>query len=251
VLISLYCDKKSKTVTDSTARESFFDKWSVYEEMLECNYMFHDEIYRDVQRFLAERYETRLFNVLDLGCGSARHLAMALRGRSVGRYLGYDLSLEALTHARRNLSYVACPVELRQGDLLEGLNSNGEQFDLIFSSFALHHLPSGDKASFFRLAHARLHENGILILVDTMREEDENLSVYLDRYCGWLRASWSALSPEALDAFCDHIRNNDLPETPSELQTMATDAGFARCLEINRFRWHRTLCFEKKAPSIS
>lgn len=238
-------------MTKAAGEESFFDAWSIYEQVLDRNYMFHDEIYRDVQRFLAERYEARLFKVLDLGCGSARHLAMALRGRSVERYLGYDLSLEALTHAKRNLSFLACPVELRQGDLLDGLSSGGAQFDLIFSSFALHHLRSADKASFFKLAQPRLHEDGLLMMIDTVREEDESLSVYLDRYWAWLRAEWKALSLESRDAFCDHIQNNDFPETRSSLQTMATVAGFGGCLELNRFGWHRTLCFENKSSFIA
>jgi SAM-dependent methyltransferase len=236
-------------MTDTNVGESFFDRWSIFEEMLDRNYMFHDEIYEDVRRFLAERYETRAFDVLDLGCGSARHMAKALQGRSVGRYLGCDLSVQALAQARRNLSFLDC-VELRRSDLLESLNTSGERFDLIFSSFALHHLAADDKAVFFRLAHGRLHESGMLIVVDTMREEDENLSVYLDRYCGWVRSEWRALSPGALDAFCDHIRNNDLPETPSVLRTMAAAAGFGDCLEVDRLRWHHTLCFEKKVATL-
>ncbi|TMB67531.1 MAG: hypothetical protein E6J54_19950, partial [Deltaproteobacteria bacterium] len=75
----------------------FFDEWSIYDQVLDHNYMFHDEIYRDVQRVLADRYGNRPFTLLDLGCGSARHLRRALEGRSVSRYLGYDLSVAALS----------------------------------------------------------------------------------------------------------------------------------------------------------
>jgi hypothetical protein len=89
-----------------------------------------------------------------------------------------------------------------------------------------------------------------LLLIDTTREEDENLPIYLDRYCAWLRAAWKALSPAALDAICVHIRNNDFPETVSGLKGMASDAGFAPGIEINRFFWHRTLSFQKKPASI-
>jgi SAM-dependent methyltransferase len=222
-----------------------FDEWSNYDQVLDHNYMFHDEMFRDVQRLLADHYGSRSFTVLDLGCGSARHLGQALRGCSVSRYVGYDLSDVALAHAAPNLSGLGCPVDLHQGDLLKGLKASGETFDLIFSSFALHHLVSADKAVFLQVAYQKLNDNGMLILIDVMREEDEDLGVYLDRYCGWLRSDWKTLSPEALDAFCDHIRNNDFAETASKLHVMATDAGFSRCHEINRFRWHHTWCFEK------
>ncbi len=227
------------------AKENFFDAWAIYEEVLDRNYMFHDEIYRGVQRFLADRFATRSFAILDLGCGSARHLAQALRGRSVRAYVGYDLSAEALDQARSNLASLSCPVELCEGELLEGLRASDEPFDLIFSSFALHHLSSVEKVSFFKTAYSKLNENGTLLLIDTMRDEDEMLPIYLDRYCSWLRAAWKALSREALDAFCDHIRDNDFPETVSELRTMASRAGFGPGVEVNRFRWHHTLCFEK------
>jgi len=230
-----------------TPKENFFDAWTIYEEVLDRNYMFHDQIYRGVQRFLANRYGTRLFTILDLGCGSVRHLAEALRGRSVRSYVGYDLSAEALEQARINLAGLGCPVELCQGEILDGLKANSDSVDLIFCSFALHHLSSADKFSFFKSAYRGLTENGQLVLIDTTREEDENLSVYLDRYCGWLRAEWKGLSPAALDAICVHIRNNDFPETLSALQVMAADSGFAHGIEIERFRWHRTLSFEKKS----
>src|SRR5712692_2023929 len=124
----------------------FFDKWSVYDQVLDHNYMFHDEMFNDVQRLLAERYERRPFAVLDLGCGGARHLGRALRDRSVSRYVGYDLSDVALAHAKDNLTSLGCAVKLFQGDLLEGVRAGDERFDVIFSSFALHHLTSGDKA---------------------------------------------------------------------------------------------------------
>jgi len=223
----------------------FFDEWSIYDQVLDHNYMFHDEIYRDVQRVLADRYGNRPFTLLDLGCGSARHLRRALEGRSVGRYLGYDLSVAALSGAARNLLNLGCTVELNQGDLLEGLRASDETFDLIFCSFALHHLVPVDKEAFFQSAYRTLNDHGMLLLIDAMRDEDEDIQLYLDRYCDWLRSEWKALSSESLDLLCEHIRNNDLPQTTTELEVMATHAGFIRCREINRFRWHHTWCFER------
>lgn len=231
-------------MTKAVGRD-FFDEWSIYDHVLDHNYMFHDEIYRDVQRLLTDHFGKRRLTLLDLGCGSARHLGRALQGCSVDRYLSYDLSDVALAHAARNLAGLGCPVELNQGDLLEGLTASEERFDLIFSSFALHHLVSSDKAVFFQLAYHKLNENGMLLLIDVMREEDEDPRVYLDRYCDWLRSEWKTLSVEALEALCDHIRNNDFAETASGLRAMATDAGFTRCSQINRIRWHHTWRFEK------
>lgn len=236
-------------MNEATVKE-FFDAWAIYDQVLDHNYMFHREIYQDVRQVIAHRYAARPFAVLDLGCGSARHLAQALNGHVMTRYLGYDLSEAALAYAARNLAPWGAAVELRQGDLLEGLQAQQESFDLVFSSFALHHLTAADKAVFFQRAYRQLKEQGLLLLVDVMREEDEReLQPHLDRYCDWLRSDWKTLAPKALDLLCDHIQNNDLPELPSELAAMATRAGFGEPVEINRLGWYRTWSLEKNPQS--
>jgi SAM-dependent methyltransferase len=229
----------------NTATKNFFDEWSIYDQILAHNYMHHEDIFHDVESFLADRYGNSAFSLLDLGCGSAYHVTRSLRGRSVSSYIGYDLSDVALTHAARNLAVLACPIELRRGDLLDGIRTSGENFDVIFSSFALHHLSAAQKNEFFQTARERLNEGGILLLIDTMRDHGEERAIYLDRYCAWLRSRCQILSPEALDFLCEHIRNNDFPETIMDFGVMASKAGFCPPIEINRFRWHHTLCFDR------
>lgn len=223
--------------------DRFFDEWSVYDQVLEHNYMHHDDIFRDVQRFFVERYNNQAFTLLDLGCGSARHLSQALQSRSLTRYVGYDLSGVALNHARENLASLHCPVELRHGDMLEGLKADGYKVDVIFTSFALHHLASADKARFFSAARERLNSNGILLLIDTMREEGEQRPVYLDRYCAWLRSACETLAPAALELLCAHIQTCDFPETAATLVDMAKRAGFDSGRKITQIRWHQIWCF--------
>jgi SAM-dependent methyltransferase len=234
---------------EKDAAEDFFHEWSIYDQVLDHNYMHHDEIYRDVQQFLADRYGHVPFALLDLGCGSARHLARALQGRSVSRYVGYDLADTALTEAAGNLAGFDCPVELHKGDLLAGLRTSGEKFDIVFTSFALHHLATGEKSVFFQSAYQRLNENGVLLFIDTMRDDDEDRGLYLDRYCAWLRSRCKTLSAEAFDLLCAHIRSNDFPETTTVVQGMATDAGFSPPIEMNRFGWHHTWCFHRAGGS--
>src|SRR5215510_7626840 len=234
-----------KTIEKGVA-DDFFHEWSIYDQVLDHNYMHHDEIYRDVQRFLAYHYGQRPFALLDLGCGSARHLARALQGCSVNRYIGYDLADTALAEPARNLAGFDCPVELHKGDLLSGLRATGEKFDVVFTSFALHHLAYGEKSVFFQSAYKRLNEDGVLLFIDTMRDDDEDRELYLDRYCAWLRSRCKTLSAEALDLLCAHIRSSDFPETTAVVQGMATDAGFRRRVEMNRFGWHHTWCFHKR-----
>jgi SAM-dependent methyltransferase len=234
---------------NTEAVKEFFDTSSIYDQVLDLNYMFHDEIYREVARLLSERFAGRSFSMLDLGCGSARHLAKALEGCSVEHYVGYDLSDIALEEARYNLSGLGCPLELKQADLLEGLKAETQKFDLIFSSFAVHHLSSADKKLFFQLACQRLGNDGILLLIDVVRDENKNRAEFLDDYCGWIQADWKGVSHAGLNLIFDHIRQNDFPEPNSILQDFATKGGFVHSVKINQFRWHAVWQCDKAQPA--
>jgi hypothetical protein len=47
-------------VTNAATR-NFFDEWAIYDQILAHNYMHHDDIFRDVECFLATVLETRRF----------------------------------------------------------------------------------------------------------------------------------------------------------------------------------------------
>lgn len=228
---------------DAERVKHFFDAWSVYNRVLDHNYMFHDEIYGRVRDLVERRFGARPFAMLDLGCGSARHLGPALEGLNVARYTGYDLSDVALAHAAENLAALDGRVDLRRGDFLDGLRATDEPVDLVFCSFALHHLDAADKAAFFEAARRALRPDGLLLLIDTTREEDEDRDRYLDRYCAWL-SSWAAIPAGDREAICEHVRGNDFPEKVSTLAAMAARAGLGRSAEVGRFGWHRVLAFE-------
>jgi hypothetical protein len=45
--------------------KEFFDNWSIYDKVLAHNYMYHDDIYRDVQHFITSHYADRPFALFD------------------------------------------------------------------------------------------------------------------------------------------------------------------------------------------
>jgi hypothetical protein len=106
-------------------------------------------------------------------------------------------------------------------------------------------LSTEQKAEFFRRVAQRLEKDGLLLLTDIVREEDESLPVYLRRYCDWLRSDWGALNVEEKASACDHILNNDRPETFSELRAQAQAAGLEDAVAVARYGWHRVLCFRR------
>jgi cyclopropane fatty-acyl-phospholipid synthase-like methyltransferase len=99
------------------------------------------------------------------------------------------------------------------------------------------------KAAFFRAAAQKLAPDGVMLLVDVVREEDQPLDVYHNAYTGWLRASMTALAASEHDAICEHIVHNDFPEPWSVLEALATAAGLRMVSVTTPQTWHRLMVF--------
>lgn len=224
--------------------ENLFDLWNTYAKVVASNHMFHSEIGLALDHMLRTRFAGRAFSMLDLGCGDAATLAPLLEKLALARYKGVDLSQTALSLARENLKGLDCPVELVNAHLLDGF-SDGDAYDVIYTSFALHHLPTEEKAEFFRRAGRSLKEGGLLLLVDVVRDENQPLDEYHRRYCDWLRETWTCLEPEERESVCDHLVNNDQPEPFSVLEAQARAAGLEILPGGVQCNWHRLICFER------
>jgi SAM-dependent methyltransferase len=196
----------AKTIPGNAA-SAFVDSWQTYQKVVAANHMFHREIATHLSQLLKARFGARPISFLDLGCGDAATLAPGLVPRPLRLYRGIDLSETALALARKNLAALSCPVELAHSDIVAALSSETRVYDVIYSGFAVHHLPLENKAEVFRQAARCLEEGGVVLLVDVVREEGESLGLYHSRYCGWLRKTFTALDASELNLVCDHIEN--------------------------------------------
>ena len=221
----------------------FFHVWDTYARVVGGNYMFHRELGAALRAALVALFQRRPFALVDLGCGDAATLAPILQDSPLKHYLGADLSQPALELARQNLSDLTCPVELRHVDMLDALVGLQAPVDVIYSSFALHHLSHDQKATFFRIASQKLASDGVMILVDVVREENQPLDAYHLAYTHWLRATMTGLDGAEHDAICEHIVNNDFPEPLSEVEAMASKAGLRPTSVTTPQIWHRLMAF--------
>lgn len=229
----------------------YFGVWQRYRKVIDANYMRHAEFSAHIERVLRSRFTGRSFSILDLGCGDAAVLAPMLANIEVGTYEGVDLSEPALALAEQNLKSLSCPVRLSHSDLLAALNEDHRRYDVIHTSYAVHHLSTDQKGEFFALVARRLEKDGLLLLTDVTREEDESLPVHFQRFCDWLRRDWHALSEDEKTAICDHILANDLPETRSVLESLARAAGLDDAVELARFGWYRLFSFGFKQADFA
>jgi SAM-dependent methyltransferase len=77
--------------------------------------------------------------VLDLGTGDGNVLALVLAARPGAGGVGLDFQPEMLDRARERFAAIDA-VEIRRHDLDERLPADLGRFDLVVSSFAIHHL---------------------------------------------------------------------------------------------------------------
>jgi SAM-dependent methyltransferase len=221
----------------------FRKTWGTYQKVISNNLMFHREISTAVRKLLATRREP--LNVLDLGCGDAAHIGKILNPGQVAEYYGCDLSPYALDVARVNLEPFGIRVNLLCRDMIAVLReAPGDHFDVVYSGYALHHLPIGDKQAFFTECRRTLRDNGCVILVDVMREEGQARQAYLDDYNGAVATQWDALTLHERNQVQEHIRNCDFPETPTSLRLLAKNAGLETSRKLEKRTWHEAWCYQ-------
>lgn len=217
-----------------------FDVWETYRRVVAGDYMAHRAIAAEVEAALRARFDDRPFTLLDLGCGDASVFAQVLKRAPPSRYRGVDLSATALEFAARNLQGLGFPVAFAESDMLSELSRDAVH-DVIHSSFVLHHLATPEKGDFFRLAARRLAPGGVLLLTDTVREEDETIAAYLDHYRDWIEKDWQGLTRAEKDVIYEHIFSSDRPDALSTLDALASDAGLTRLEGNGKHGWHRLL----------
>lgn len=221
----------------------FRKNWGTYQKVIDNNLMFHREISAAIRSLLASRPGP--LTVLDLGCGDASHTVSLFSPGQLGEFTGCELSPHALDLASTNLEPLGIPVRLLCQDMLAVLReAPANHFDVVYSSYALHHLTFEQKQSCFTECRRTLRAEGCLILVDVMREEEQTRPAYLDAYNGEEVSRWNALTRQEKKQVEEHIRNCDFPETPSRLQTLARNAGFGNSRKLEKQTWHEAWCYQ-------
>lgn len=228
---------------DSTSL--FRSAWSIYDTIIERNYLSHHEIQECVRAVLSAHRAKGGYAMLDLGCGNARFLAPVLEEFPPARYEGVDLSRTALDEAAVRLRGISGAV-LHERDMLARVTElAGEFFDVIYSSFAVHHLTAADKQRLFAACVALLAPEGEFLLVDVVREEGQTREEYLETYLHWMRTVWTAVPRDQIEEACRHVAGYDFPETLSTLEAMAANAGLGNLRVLGRFGPHHVLAFRR------
>jgi len=166
--------------------------------------------------------------VLDLGCGTGQiSLPLAAQGAAV---LGVDVSpamadrlqAEARRQGLRKVTAVAVPIEK--------LALEPARFDLIVSSYALHHLRDPDKARLVRACYDWLRPGGRLVIADMMlgrgssARDREIIRAKLGTLARRGPGGWWRIAKNAVRYL---VRVQERPVSMAAWTTLCEAAGFA------------------------
>src|SRR5262249_20934066 len=104
--------------------------------------------------------------VLDVGCGtgSLAIIAKVKAGASV-EISGRDAAPAMIARARQKAAQAGVEIDFQAG-VVEALDFPDDTFDVVLSSFMVHHLPGGLKAKAFAEIYRVLKPGGRLLVVD-------------------------------------------------------------------------------------
>lgn len=125
------------------------------------------------ERALLEKAPADVRRILDLGTGDGHTLALLLGERPGATGVGLDFSELMLSAARERFAGDA-RVELLEHDLGEPLPALGS-FDLVVSSFAIHHLEDERKRALYREAFDLLEPGGVFANLEHVASPTDRL----------------------------------------------------------------------------
>lgn len=231
---------------DKSAVEVFLKSWHVYQEIVRNNYMFHDEISNAVRTALANFKPKKNLTVLDLGCGDGSMTFQFLHPERVASYTGCDLSESALEIAQRKISQLSINAHLLCDDMMNVIAKQPtNSVDLIFSSYAVHHLDENNKLRLIEDSSRCLNEGGKFILIDIFREPNEDRAAYMRHYLDQVKSEWLALSTESQELVINHAEAYDFPEQVRFYKSIASRFGLDDGHQLAKHRWHEAWAFTK------
>lgn len=169
-------------------------------------------------------------SILDLGCGDGLFIQELLKSVSPAKIRLVDGSKEMLAAAKKRLGEQA-NIFFSQASFQEILTNDpfDENFDFIYSSLAIHHLPFEEKKKLYAYGYNHLSPGGCFVHYDVVAPPSEKLEkFYLAMWEQWITAHPATEKRKDLLEIPKKYKANkdNIPDTmESQLKALA-EVGF-------------------------
>lgn len=219
-----------------SAQALFTSNWNTYQKVVELNYMQHQEcrvLLTEALKGIENLY------ILDLGCGDAGTLVPVLSKQNIAGYIGYDLSPTALALCEKNIGLITNNFQLKEGRMEELMELEKNMFNVVHSSYAMHHLNDKEKKKMIEAVYRHTEPGGKFILTDIYRTNEMGRHAYIFSYMEKIKSKWDRLDDEEKNRIYEHIHAFDFPCVKEDLMEWCKEVGFSvekdRILDAHHF----------------
>ena len=231
---------------EQNSAKVFSENWNIYKKVVQYNYMHHAEFANKTAAVFRTLMVKKSLRILDIGCGDASVLLPNIKRFSGISYTGYDLSSAALQLAAQHLEREKIPVALKEGDMRLLIQEEKNVFDVIHSSFAIHHLQDNEKRKLIAKCFERLTGGGKMIYVDVFRQAGISRDKYIEDYFSYIRNNWPLLTANEKQPIFEHVEKYDFPSNEMETISWAESARFSLSERYEPDHLHTMLVLIKK-----
>ncbi|WP_252179735.1 class I SAM-dependent methyltransferase [Endozoicomonas sp. 4G] len=200
----------------------FNEQWQCYRWLVDNNVMGHQQLMRLATDKLMQHYGDQKVNLLDLGCGDASLVPEMTRRLSLTSYTAVDLAESVLAIARQNMQQPGVVSQFFLSNIFEPLPAKGS-YNLIFSSFAIHHGSLSEKQALFSELRNKAEPDGLFVMIDAIRLNHQSRDDYIEKVGQYFR-SISALQGDWKNFVLDHVSQYDFPESIAQLVAIGEQA---------------------------
>ncbi len=209
--------------TEVSASVLFSRDAGVYDDLRRRLIPCFDDFYGTALKLIQEWQTVKDIDVLDIGAGTGLFSAMVLAQGSVGRLCLLDGSGGMLEQARGRFP-ANDQVEYRLGDMADA-DLGGEQWDLVISALAIHHLPDEQKRDLYRRIRRALKPGGLFVNAEQVAGPNPTADERYSRI--WLeQIRHLGVTEEEIDKARERMSYDKCASVGSQLQWLA-DAGFS------------------------
>jgi len=196
----------------NAASAYFNENWQRYQSTLRNNTLYHREMSSALEQFLSEHLGNRAFTFVDAGCGDGSMIAPILANKTVIKYIGIDEASDVLKMAAHSFASLECEKEFLAGNMLTAIPNLKSSIDIIFTSYAVHHLALQDKVRFIEQCQRKLNQHGYLIMVDGVLKPNQTRDEWLIALKNRMATTIPDITSEELEFRMQHPSKDDLPE---------------------------------------